>query len=126
VTDTGTSPTNPDTDGDGLIDGIEIHRYGTDPNKADTDGDGFTDSFEIKNGFDPLSEESTPDLVTSIRTAVEVSFTAAIDETYRIEASPDLFNWTVIEDGIAGTGAEVFRLYSTKGTPFKVYRARRN
>src|SRR5580765_2446882 len=32
-----------DTDGDGLSDFQEIHKYFTDPNKADTDGDGVPD-----------------------------------------------------------------------------------
>lgn len=56
-------PTNPDTDGDGLLDGAEV--YGpdrtlgpddlgtgdeTDPFNPDTDGDGLTDGFELTPG----------------------------------------------------------------------------
>lgn len=39
-----TRPTDADTDGDGLTDYQEIHKYITDPNKADSDGDGILDS----------------------------------------------------------------------------------
>jgi hypothetical protein len=50
---TGTDPYNPDTDGDGLSDGDELWIYGTDPLNSDTDGDGLSDGFEVNNGGDP-------------------------------------------------------------------------
>lgn len=79
-----TNPDNPDTDGDGyndrleLINGYSPHtagkiklekndfdkdglndrlelRYKTNLVKADTDGDGYNDGDEIKNGFDPFA-----------------------------------------------------------------------
>lgn len=43
----GSSPTNPDSDGDGLLDGAEVFTYGSDPTKLDSDGDGFTDPYEV-------------------------------------------------------------------------------
>jgi alpha-galactosidase len=50
----GTSPTNPDTDGDTLQDGPELTGVGsrpaTDPKKADTDGDGLSDGAETNTG----------------------------------------------------------------------------
>lgn len=52
----GTDPENPDSDGDGLLDGDEVMRYGTDPLNADTDGDGVTDGGEVATGTDPLDE----------------------------------------------------------------------
>lgn len=56
-----TSPTNPDSDGDGVVDSAEDHdgdglsnrgeqRSGTDPSSADTDGDGITDDAEDHDG----------------------------------------------------------------------------
>ncbi|MBN4071776.1 Ig-like domain-containing protein [bacterium AH-315-F18] len=42
-----TDPGNPDSDGDGLNDKVEIFTNGTDPNKADTDGDGFDDAIDM-------------------------------------------------------------------------------
>jgi hypothetical protein len=67
----GTSPLNPDTDGDGINDGDEvngtglactttapIHCYHTSPLLADTDGDGVQDLTEIRYGSDPTSADS--------------------------------------------------------------------
>src|SRR5207237_10170944 len=76
-----TDLTNPDTDGDGLSDGDEVHKYKsnplsrdsdsdllndafevnvlhTDPAKADTDGDGFSDYYEFHLLTDPLDPNS--------------------------------------------------------------------
>jgi len=50
----GTSPTNPDSDGDGLLDGHEVFIHGSSPLLSDSDNDGFTDSFEVNTlGSDP-------------------------------------------------------------------------
>jgi hypothetical protein len=43
----GTDPHRPDTDGDGIPDGVELEHYGTDPLRTDTDGDGCRDGKEI-------------------------------------------------------------------------------
>ncbi len=62
----GTNPNNPDTDGDGLLDGQETNYLmngtaqtfdpgdDTDPLNPDTDGDGAKDGLEVQNGTDPL------------------------------------------------------------------------
>ncbi|MDP3900154.1 MAG: L,D-transpeptidase family protein [bacterium] len=79
-----TNPDNPDTDGDGFNDWVELNSgfspytaasvkledndadndglsdrkeisYGTNPVSADTDGDGFSDKVEILAGYNPLS-----------------------------------------------------------------------
>jgi outer membrane protein OmpA-like peptidoglycan-associated protein len=44
----GTDPNNPDTDGDGLLDGDEVRVYTTNPLKADSDSDELNDGSEIK------------------------------------------------------------------------------
>jgi hypothetical protein len=52
----GTIPNNPDTDGDGVMDGAEVHRMKgglpapTNPLVADTDGDGLSDGVETDTG----------------------------------------------------------------------------
>ena len=53
----GTDPNNPDTDGDGLLDGEEVDKYKTDPKNPDTDGGGIWDGVEVKNGADPLDPD---------------------------------------------------------------------
>lgn len=42
-----------DNDDDGLPDDIEV-RLGTDPENPDSDGDGYLDGQEVANGYDPL------------------------------------------------------------------------
>ncbi len=76
--------TNPDTDGDGLKDIVEINIYasnisltdsdidglpdgdevtrGTDPTDPDSDNDSFSDGFEVAQGTNPLDEFSFPDV----------------------------------------------------------------
>ncbi|OGU58677.1 MAG: hypothetical protein A2X64_09255 [Ignavibacteria bacterium GWF2_33_9] len=43
----GTDPKNPDTDGDGLTDGQEVNKHKTNPLVQDTDGDGLNDGEEV-------------------------------------------------------------------------------
>jgi len=47
-----TDPSNPDTDGDGLLDGEEVS-VGSNPLAVDTDNDGLNDGYEVKLGIDP-------------------------------------------------------------------------
>jgi hypothetical protein len=122
----GTDPQNPDTDGDGLADGAEVNTYHSNPLVRDTDGDGFDDGFEVATGFSPTDPASTPDTISSIRTAVEYRFNAANGISYRIEASTDLTTWFTIETGIIGSGSVITRLYSIEGQPRRYLRSRRN
>ncbi len=52
----GTSDESADSDGDGLSDYDEYHKYKTDPAKSDTDSDGYSDKVEIDGGYNPLGE----------------------------------------------------------------------
>ncbi|MCB1132662.1 MAG: hypothetical protein KDN05_16160, partial [Verrucomicrobiae bacterium] len=64
ATATGTNPVNPDSDGDGLLDGAEVFDAGnpasSDPNLADTDGDGFDDKTEMDAGTQANNDLSRP------------------------------------------------------------------
>jgi hypothetical protein len=51
------SPTDIDTDGDGLSDAVE-GGLETDPNNPDTDGDGYGDYNEVKGGYNPFGAGS--------------------------------------------------------------------
>ncbi|MBI5471983.1 MAG: OmpA family protein [Ignavibacteriae bacterium] len=58
----GTNPRNPDSDGDGLLDGEEVHTYKTHPLKPDTDGDGLNDGEEVKtHKTDPNKTDTDED-----------------------------------------------------------------
>lgn len=58
----GTDPHNPDTDGDGINDGDEVHKYYTNPLKVDTDDDELTDWEEIFNyNTNPLDPDTDSD-----------------------------------------------------------------
>lgn len=58
----GTDPQNPDTDGDGLTDGAEVHTYGSNPLNTDTDGDGLSDGDEVNTyGTNPLVVDTDGD-----------------------------------------------------------------
>lgn len=58
----GTDPNNPDTDGDGLTDGEEVLTYKTDPLNPDTDGDGLKDGDEVNVHLtDPLNPDTDGD-----------------------------------------------------------------
>jgi hypothetical protein len=69
---------------------------------------------------------STPDALSSIRTAVEFRFNAAEGVSYRIEASTDLEIWDTIESPIVGQGGVVTRFYSIENFPKRYFRVRRN
>jgi hypothetical protein len=101
----------------------EIELYGPSVVNPDGDGDGFDDTLEIALGFDPTNPLSTPESRSGIRTAVEFSFYAAKNKKYRIEDSTDLLTWTLVEDNISGRGAEITRLYSTTSPPTRHFRA---
>ncbi|MCX6879167.1 MAG: SUMF1/EgtB/PvdO family nonheme iron enzyme [Verrucomicrobia bacterium] len=120
--DTGTSPTNSDSDNDGLRDGAEVFTYHTNPNLLDTDADGFLDGYEVLTGKSPIDPLDHPALVAEARTAIEFTFPAAVGKTYRIEDSTDLATWTTVETGIAGTGAVIQRFYSTRNVTKRYFR----
>jgi hypothetical protein len=122
----GSSPLLTDTDSDGLSDRVEVEVYHSNPALKDSDGDGYYDAFEVNSGFNPALATSTPDAVTSLRTSVEFRFNAADGVSYRIEASTDLENWSILETNIIGQSAEVTRFYSTENQPKRHFRVRRN
>ena len=68
----GTDPNNPDTDGDGLLDGEEdnngngiwdVDEHESNPLDPDTDGDGLNDGLEVRYGTDPTNEDSDGDCI---------------------------------------------------------------
>ena len=122
----GSSPLLTDTDADGLSDRVEVEVHHSNPSLKDSDADGFDDAFEVNTGFNPALATSTPDALSSIRTAVEFRFNAASGVSYRIEGSTDLAAWSTVETDIIGQGAVVTRFYSIENQPKRYFRVRRN
>lgn len=116
------NPKVADTDGDGLGDFAEVVTHGTNPAAKDSDSDGFDDLFEINTGFNPTQAGSSPDALSSIRTAVEFRFNAGNSLRYRIESSTDLQTWSTEETDIVGTGGVVTRFYSIENQPKRYFR----
>jgi len=58
---TWTEPDDPDTDGDGLLDGFEVLTTTTDPTNIDTDGDLMPDGWEFKFALDPANASDIND-----------------------------------------------------------------
>jgi hypothetical protein len=117
-----TDPNQADSDGDGLSDYAEILTHETNPLARDSDGDGFNDAYEIQTGKSPTDPNDKPLLVAEAHPAIEFSFPTAVGKSYRIEGSPDLQNWSTVEDEINGTGSGVTRFYPTRNGAARFFR----
>jgi outer membrane protein OmpA-like peptidoglycan-associated protein len=99
----GTDPHNPDTDGDGLSDGLEVKKYHTNPLKKDTDGDGLSDADEVlKYRTDPLKFDTDGDGLSDG------------DEVLKYHTDP--LKWDTDGDGLSD-GDEVLKYHTD---PLKV------
>jgi OOP family OmpA-OmpF porin len=107
----GTDPGNPDSDGDGISDGVEVHT-GTQPMNPDTDADGAMDGAEDANHDGVLdATESDPRVPDSDGGGVPDGFEAEHDMNARDASDDDSDHDGVLEniDRCPGTpeGAEV-------------------
>lgn len=127
-----TGLSNPDSDGDGLLDGPEINVHGTkplvadtdgeglndyqevgpggsgtNPLKADTDGDGFSDFAELNAGSptDPLVNTSNPagTLATKGTALLGSDLTDPDNNGSDTTAAGTNFNWNAIQSSVNGT-----------------------
>jgi thrombospondin type 3 repeat protein len=104
-----------DTDGDGMPDSWEI-AHGLNPTNSsdanrDDDGDGFSNLQEYLAGTDPANPASCLHITSSVITGnnVQISFTSVLDKNYLLERSVSMTptNWTIVTQGIAGTGSAI-------------------
>jgi hypothetical protein len=82
--------TGPDTDADGLPDAYETAVFGTDPGNPDTSGDGILDGDAVAYGMDPL----TPASVVVAPAAGCLAWVGTESLTYQVQRSEDLITWT--------------------------------
>jgi hypothetical protein len=81
---TGTDPNNADSDGDGLLDGVEVNNH-MNPLDPDMDKDGIGDGQEVQQGTDPFFPEQS-DVPAELENQVSEFLTRAIElqmEAYR-------------------------------------------
>jgi len=104
------------------MDDDEFFVHHTGLKEADSDDDGFLDGQESQTAKLPLDPLSKPALVAETNTAIELTFPAATGKSYRVEASPDAQNWTVIEAGIQGNGGVIQRFFSTRNQQKRFFR----
>ena len=81
---TGTDPNNADSDGDGLVDGVEVINR-MNPLDPDMDRDGVSDGQEVDQGTDPFFPEQS-DIPADLENQVSEFLTRAIElqiEAYR-------------------------------------------
>lgn len=70
-----------DTDGDGLRDGAELHRYNTSVTSVDTDGDGLNDTDEVRAySTSPVTADTDSDGLPD-ETEVELGYNATAPDT---------------------------------------------
>ena len=96
-------------------------RLGTNPNNPDTDGDGYSDGVELNAGSDPKDPHSVPEGL-SIYTAVELELITLSGKQYQLETSVDLDTWTSYEGVFTGTGGKTSKLISIKDKQFTYWR----
>jgi uncharacterized protein YfaP (DUF2135 family) len=82
--------TGPDSDGDGLPDAYETLIFGSDPNDPDTSGDGILDGDAVAYGMDPL----TPATVVVSSAASCLNWVGTESLTYQVQRSTDMITWT--------------------------------
>lgn len=83
----GTDPNNPDTDGDGLLDGEEASNNAN-PLVFDTDGDGFSDGYEVTIAGTLANDPESAPLADSERTSIGISFAATAGDGNNLNLSP--------------------------------------
>ncbi|NNM27909.1 MAG: hypothetical protein HKO57_00180, partial [Akkermansiaceae bacterium] len=79
-----TDPNNADTDGDTLSDGEEVCFFNTDPTDVDTDGDGVDDGTEVEIGTDPLTADSSDDLICQLVLNLADDLIGTLDPTIAV------------------------------------------
>lgn len=126
----GLDPLNPDTDEDGLTDGIEINTHHSSPVTEDTDGDGLSDSAEVNtHGSSPLLTDTDSDGLSD-RMEVEVyhsnpalkdSDGDGFDDAFEVSTGLDPALATSTPDAVSSIRTSVeFRFNAANGVSYRI------
>jgi hypothetical protein len=119
----GTSKTDPDTDGDTLLDGDEYYGYNTDPNSSDTDGDTIPDNVELAQGSDPRVDNRLRLQITSPPDGAEVYGNAlTISAAVTDQALAGEVTQVALEYNGPETGGSWWPLATLTAEPFAIRR----
>lgn len=102
---TGTDPTSPDSDLDGLSDADEVLVYHTNPLIADTDGDGLLDGGEIVSGADPHCADTDADGMPD-GWEVQFGLDPIVDDSSNDFDGDGLANWREYSLGISPASSD--------------------
>ncbi|MBN8456880.1 MAG: autotransporter-associated beta strand repeat-containing protein [Verrucomicrobia bacterium] len=122
-----TLPNNPDTDGDGLTDGVETNtgtwvsasNTGTNPLNKDSDGDSYWDNYEAIHGTDPNVAGSIPVITWDVTPGVAGAGDSTITGGAGTWDQNTTGNWTI--DGGANninwdnSGSRVVAIFGNVG-----------
>jgi len=104
---TGTDPNNADSDGDGLVDGVEVTNR-MNPLDNDMDKDGVSDGQEVDQGTDPFFPEQT-DVSPELETQISDFLTQAIEleiEAYK-NGDASIASSIMVGDILQGLAEEI-------------------
>ena len=115
-------PTNPDTDGDGILDGDEegaICETIIDPFIGDTDKDGWKDETEVLFGSSPDNAKSVPAFKLKLNVLegnqLELLFPGEKGTRYVVQTSDDMKTWVTLIKLIIGQGNTISERFSISG-----------
>lgn len=103
-----TDPLVPDSDGDGLEDGAEVTRFGTDPNNPDSNGNGILDGDEKRLQTYVYEVENSECAVTEVQITMEG--TGDLEKTMTVESIMDK---DVMCSGVVGLVGDPFSIETT-------------
>lgn len=78
---------DPDTDDDGLRDGVEVHVFDSDPTVVDSDGDGVADANEVQNASAPRLSDGDADSLADLAEILNGTSPSAADSD--LDGLPD-------------------------------------
>jgi len=91
--------------------GFTVPSQWTNDETLDSDGDGMLNWQEYQANTNPKEFSSKLEVLSVGQSPYDgrwqITFDSALNRTYQVQASADLFNWRIVEDGIVGTGANI-------------------